>query len=279
MFIRSKRVIIGLTTYYNENLMISLSGVSRFGRRCILIIHNDNPETKITRRQIRDIGYKGKLHIINSSRNIGLLNSRLAIIDFVKQHRIKAKWFIFADDDDILLNLDIPKIKSNHFAIIQNMAVIRTRLIDVLRAIKRPQDVQIDNENIYMVRPHMGLAGTLVRAVHMMRLGDVLHYAHTGISDVIEGLNFRPPIDMIMWSALNIVARDSATDVAPIYMDTINYIATDLDSVSQKYGMLLAPEKNAQDKILAIIAKCDNVIRTSLADMATTPVGSESDRQ
>lgn len=268
MFFNSKRVIVGLTTYYNENLMISLSGLSRFGKGAILIIHNDNPDTKITRRQIKDMGYKGRLYIINSSHNIGLLNSRLAIIDFVKQHRIAAGWFIFVDDDDILLNLDIPKIKSNHFAIIQNMAVIRTRLRDVLCAMMHPKDIQIDNQNIYMVRPHIGLAGTLVRTVHMIRLADVLHFAQTGLSDVIEGLNFRPPTDMIMWSALNIVAHNGASDSTPIYMDTVNYIATDLDTVSQKYGMPILPENNINDKIMAIIAKCDTVIHSAVADMS-----------
>ncbi|MBQ2017732.1 MAG: hypothetical protein II208_04385, partial [Alphaproteobacteria bacterium] len=116
MFACKTRVIVGLTTYYNENLMISLSGLSRLGKRAILIIHNDNPETKVTKRDVRRMGFGGDVHIINSAHNVGLLRSRLAIIDFISEHKISAEWFVFVNDDDVLLNLDLPKVEKKHFA-------------------------------------------------------------------------------------------------------------------------------------------------------------------
>lgn len=265
MFTTRSRVIVGLTTYYNQNLMISLSGLSRMGRRSILIIHNDNPGVKITARQIRRMGYKGKLHIINSRHNIGLLNSRLAIIEYVKQHRINAPWFVFSDDDDILLNIDIPRIGGNHFAIIQDMIVLRARLIDVLRAIQNPSSIVIDGQDNIFVRPHLGMAGTLVRTPQLFKLYDVFKAAQKQISDITEGLGFRAPIDMMMWSALNIIARDSDSGASPIYMGTVNYIATGIDNVSTKYGMLVWPAHDAQSKISAAIARCDDAIRATLS--------------
>ncbi len=270
MFATKSRVIVGLTTYYNENLMISLSGLSRLGRKLTLIIHNDNPVTKITMRQIRRMGYKGKLHIINSQHNIGLLNSRLAIIEYVKQHRIKTPWFVFADDDDILLNIDIPNVRDNHFAIIQNMIVLRARLIDVFRAIQNPDSIVIDGQDNILVRPHLGMSGTLVRTSQLFELYKVFKIAHKQISDITEGLGFMAPIDMMMWSALNIIARDGVSDASPIYMDTVNYIATDIDNVLTKYGMLVRPTKDAQSKISAAIARCDDAIRAALSASGDT---------
>lgn len=273
MLFNKSRIIVGLTTYYNENLMISMSGMARFGKHVTLIIHNDNPETKITRRKIRRMGYKGKLYIINSEHNVGLRNARLNIIDFLQQHKISADWFIFADDDDVLLNVDVPSVGKNHFAIIQNMAVIRTRLIDVLRVIKDKNNFLIDNENIYLVRPHVGLAGTLVRTESVLKMADILHKIHQQISDIDESINFRPPVDVMMWSVLNIVARHNNPDATPIYMDTTNYIATDIDTAPTKYGIPIQPAKNVQKQIMTVIAKYDAVARAALA--AAAPMGQE----
>ena len=283
MFASKSRVIVGLTTFHNENLMISLSGLARLSKRAILIIHNDNPETKVTKRDVRRTGFDGDVYIINSDHNVGLLRARLAILDYVKQHKINAEWFVFVNDDDILLNLDIPKVGDNHFAIIQNMAVVRTRLIDVLRVIKNPDNFTIDDENIYLVRPHIGMIGTLVRTEFIFKLADILQSATMAISDIDESLGFRPPVDMMMWSALNIIARNNSDNTSPIYMDTVNYVATDIDNVTMKYGMLLQPEKNPHQQIMSAIAKYDAAIRATLTNTEfaenAAPAGQESDEK
>lgn len=290
MFANKTRVIVGLTTYYNENLMISLSGLSRLGRSAILVIHNDNPETPLSKRDVRRMGYNGDVYIINSEHNIGLLRSRLSIINFIKEHKINSDWFVFANDDDILLKLDVPTVGVNHFAIIQNMAVIRSRLIDVLRVMRNPDNYTVDDENVYVVRPHIGMIGTLVRTEYVLQLGAVLQSASAAISDIDESLGFLPPVDAMMWSALNIIARYDDENVAPIYMDTINYIATDIDNVAIKYGMPVQPSKNPQRQILSAIAKYDAAIRSVLMGCVTAsdddpavnnaaPAGQESDAE
>ena len=187
-------------------------------------------------------------------------------MDFVRKKKLNADWFIFVDDDDILANIVIPNVSKNNFAIIQNMAVVRTRLIDVLRVARNATNYTIDNENIYLVRPHVGLAGTLVRYSAVIRMADVMNNALQSISDVDESLTFRPPVDMMMWSALNIIARHDNERATPIYMDTINYIATDVDTCPTKYGMNIQPSKNPTQQISRAIARYDATIRAALHD-------------
>lgn len=266
MFDKRTRIIVGMTTLYNEYLGISIPGLARLGKKFTLIIYNDNPDTKVKKSYIRKLGYRGKLYIANGGHNIGQLRARLAIVDFVRKKKLNADWFIFVDDDDILANIVIPNVSKNNFAIIQNMAVVRTRLIDVLRVARNATNYTIDNENIYLVRPHVGLAGTLMRYSAVIRMADVMNNALQSISDVDESLTFRPPVDMMMWSALNIIARHDNEHATPIYMDTVNYIATDVDTCPTKYGMNIQPSKNPTQQISRAIARYDAAIRAALHD-------------
>lgn len=275
MLKKSARVIVGLTTFYDEYLGVSIPGLAQIKGKFILVVYNDNPDVRITKKQIRKLGYRGRLYVINGTHNVGQLRARLAILEFVRKHKIKSDWFVFVDDDDILTNLNIPDVSENNFAIIQNMVVMRTRLIDVLRAVRNNTNYTIDNENVYLVRPHVGLAGTLARFTTIMQLGEILTNALQDLSDVDESLSFRPPVDMMMWSALNIIARHDNGCATPIYMDTINYIASDIDTCSVKYGMKLQPTKNATQQIQRAIARYDAVVRAALADKNAAPAGQE----
>lgn len=277
MFYKRTRIIVGMTTLYNEYLGISIPGLARLGKKITLIIYNGNPDTKVKKSYIRRLGYRGKLYIVNGGHNLGQLRARLAIVDFVRKKKLNADWFIFVDDDDILTNVVIPNVSENNFAIIQNMAVVRTRLIDVLRVARDATNYTIDNENIYLVRPHVGLAGTLVRYSAILRMADIMNNALQSISDVDESLTFRPPVDMMMWSALNIIARHDNERATPIYMDTINYIATDVDTCPTKYGMKIQPSKNPTQQISRAIARYDAAIRATLRDNNAAPTGQELD--
>ena len=290
MFLKKTHVIIGLTTYYNEYLELSIPALSRLEQNFTLVIHNDNPQSRVTTRMIRRLGYKGVLHIINSAHNVGMLMSRMAILDYVRSRGLRSEWFVFADDDDFITSLKIPDVSKDNFAILQNMAVVRTRLIDVLRIAKDTENYTIDNENIFLVRPHIGMAGTLVRFNAIMRLCDILHRMQSAISDIDASLSYRPPVDMMMWSVLNIVSRHDNEYASPIYMDTVNYIATDIDCVTSKYGMLVQPAKNPAAQIAHAISKYDAAARCVLASMddgvstddadgasvAAAPVGQEA---
>ncbi|MBE6461796.1 MAG: hypothetical protein E7006_03060 [Alphaproteobacteria bacterium] len=273
MCLKKDYLVVGLTTYHTENLAISVPALARFSKKIILIIYNDNPDVKLTRHDIRKLGYHGKLYIINTQKNVGQLRARLSILEYAQKKHTNNTWFIFVDDDDALLNINIPNVSSRHFAIIQNMAVIKNRLVDVLRIMKNPYDFAIDNENIYIVRPHMGLSGTVIKMTAALKMMQVLNDAHQTISDIDESLSYRPPVDTMMWSALNIISRNTDDKATPIYMDTINYLATDLDNVTTKYGMKIATGKNAQQQIIRAIAKYDAAVRAALS--AAAPVGQQ----
>lgn len=272
MFRTKTNFIVGLTTYNTENLEISVRGLAQLNKEFVLIVCADNPDKKVTKKQIRSLGYKGPLHIINNQYNVGTLNARLAILKAVRERKINAEWFIFVDDDDILTNIDTPVVSQDNFAIVQNMVVLRTRLIDVLRVMKKPADYTVDNENVFLVRPHIGITGTLIRINIALRILDVMNDAQQEISDINERLSFRPPVDMMMWSALNIIAQHDNQNATPIYMDRVNYIATDIDTAPTKYGMRLQPTKNAKQQIEQTIAKYNTAIRNALMAVAA-PVG------
>lgn len=275
MFNKNARIIVGLTTFYDEYLGVSIPGLAQIKEKFILIVHNDNPDVRITKQQIRKLGYRGRLHVINETHNVGQLRARLAILDFVRKRKFKSDWFVFVDDDDILTNLNIPNVSENNFAIIQNMAVIRTRLIDILRVVRNNTNYTVDNKNVYLTRPHVGLAGTLVRFTTIMRLGEILNNTLQNLSDVDESLSFRPPVDIMMWSALNIIARHDNDCATPIYMDTTNYIASDIDTCPVKYGMKLQPTKNATQQIQRAIARYDAAVRAMLAYKNAAPAWQE----
>jgi len=262
-------LVVGMTTFYDEFLGLSIPVLARIKQKFILIIHNDNPDTKISKRQIRKLGYRGRLYIINSKYNVGQLRARLAILGLVAQKKLKAKWFLFADDEDFVLDAKIPDVASNHFAVIQNMLVIKNRLVDVLRIIKSPTKYNIDDDNICVVRPHIGLAGTLVRLNAIMELGRILTENIIQISDIDESLNHRPPVDMMMWSALNIIANAQDTNATPIYMDNVNYVATKLDYSDKKYGQ----KKDSGQQAQRAIEKYNRVILAALGINDAAPAG------
>lgn len=272
MFKTKVRVVVGITTFYNDFLGLSVPALRRLPSDFMLIVYNDNPDTVVKRGQIRRLGYSGPLRIINGAQNVGVLQARLNILEYVQKHNIIPQWVVLADDDDILVNIDTPNVGDDNFAVIQNMAVIKSRLVDVMRAMNNPQNCVPDSDNIELVRPHVGLAGTLVRWDAMRRMGDVLRQMQQEISDIDESLSFRPPVDPMMWNALTAIVRNDNPQAMPIYMDAVNYIATNLDRATTKYGMAVSPAKNAIAQIERALAKYDAAIKRHLATNAAPMV-------
>ena len=113
-------LIVGLTTFNHEFLRLSVSGLGRIGKNTLLVIHNDNPCKNLTVRHIRRIGYRGHLHIINAEENRGMLAGRFAILQYIRAKKISAPWFMFANDDDIVLNVSVPYVNDNTYAVMGN---------------------------------------------------------------------------------------------------------------------------------------------------------------
>ncbi len=274
---KKMRTVVGLTTFYNEYLDISVPGLARLGRDFVLIIYNDNPNTKVPEKHIRKLGYRGKLFVINAGGGLGQFQARLKILEFAKNKKIYANWFVFVDDDDILTRIDIPDVSQDKFAIIQNAVTIRTRLIDVMRVMHDTGNFSIDNENVCIARPNIGLSGTMLRFDTALRMGEVMAVTQQAISDIEDSLNFRLPTDLVMWSALNIIVRHDNDAATPIYMDSVNYIKVDIDSATTKYGKRRFPSKNADQQLARLIERTDAAVRDALRAMNAPPAGQESD--
>ncbi len=270
MWRKKANLIVGLTTCNTECLDISIPALGRLRNKFVLIIHNDNPNKKLKRKHIRKLGYRGSLHIINSNFNIGLLASRCKILQYIKDKNLKNTWTVFVNDDDILLDTTIPSVGDGTFAIVQNAAIIRTQLVDVLRASKYGK-YNIDNENTFLTQPHIGITGTIIKTQYLIQWYDIIQEHANEISDINESISFRLPVDLIMWSGVNIIATNAG--MSSIYMDRVNYIISDIDTAKTKYGKPIAPATNAKKQIKSVISKYDAIIKGALN--AAAPAGQD----
>lgn len=264
MLIKTPNIVVGLTTFHNEMLQISVPMLGRINQKFLLVIHNDNPDTTITTQHIRKLGFHGKVIILNSPENMGLMRSRMAIINAVQKLKKQPEWIVFNDDDDLLTNLDIPENTENLFAVIQNMLIIRHRLYDLLRAMACPDDCVPDGNNIILNKPHIGFAGTLIKCKFLYGLNDVLAEIMDKIQKLDNDLDYCPPTDAIMWEYLKIYAQFVNKYAAPVYMDKINYIATNIDTAQIKYGRAIYPTKNPNAQYSHAISRYVALIKNAL---------------
>ena len=259
---KKSNIVVGITTFNNEMLRVSVPWIGKIRQKFTLVIYNDNPMATITRRQIRRLGYCGDLIIINSDENVGQFRARMAIVDTARE--IHPKWIIFCDDDDILSDTDIPNVADDNFAIIQNSIILRHRVDNLLRVMDNPTDFDIDGENVELVRPHMGLAGTPVRASVLFGLAKILPDMYDTIARIDEKFEFYPPVDAMMWNFVNIYARHINPNAVPIYMDKINYIQNKIDTARMKYGRLAQPARSVDDHYHRAIAKYNAVLHDAI---------------
>lgn len=234
MLRRKNLVVVGLTTFNTEMLKISVSAIARIKSKFLLIIHNDNPTDTVTVRDIRRMGYRGYLHIINNPENVGLRRARLRILDAAGQRAPGAQWIIYVNDDDILLNTDIPVVADNIFAVLHSNLIVRHRVSDLITAISHPEKITPDGENVIMARPNVGLGGTAVCMDIMRGAANVMHAAAANLDSIDTQLGAHAPVDAVMWMALNKYARETRPDAAPIFMDSVNCIRNGIDSNIQK---------------------------------------------
>ncbi len=263
---RSKKIdlVVGLTTFNNDMLRLSVPSLGRMHGKFYLIVYNDNPTTTVKRRDIRRLGYRGRLRVINGGENIGTLRARMAIIDAARKLRINAQWIIFINDNDILVNADIPSVGPDVFAIMQKAVSLRRRVGDLLAAINNPENCTPDGENMVLVRPHTGICGVLVRMNIACGLCDALQICIPQLQEIDDSLDFLPPVDAIMWTMLNTYAHSKNPSSSPIFMDTTNYIMCNLDSATTKYGRVIIRGNAAHTARADAIARYDAVLNAAL---------------
>lgn len=236
-------LVIGLTTFSHEFLKISGAGLARMPRNSVLVIYNDNPCRPLKHRTIRKLGFRGQLHIINTDENIGIIRARTAILNYISKNKIDAAWLLFANDDDIVMNGDVPQVDESIFAVIGNAVVIRQRVLDILRVMNNPDDYTVDGVDTQLYAPHISMAGTFVRTKYILEFGAFLSNVMPNITEITSNLPFVIPADAILWNMFVEYMSKHHPEMSPIYMNQINYLMTKLNnschpSDSQRNGLI-----------------------------------------
>jgi hypothetical protein len=147
-------------TYYPENLLISLSRLRGYHDYPFkLIIHNDNPDRPISMNYVMGILNRVDVPIFihNNSQNVGCFNSRMNVIRLMKENPdMRSRWFIFIDDDDVLLR---PRLRESYAPVLNQNALVVRRLRDVLSLIKDPDYYPGRSEFMEEERPKAGCVG------------------------------------------------------------------------------------------------------------------------
>ena len=270
MMRKRNNIVVGLTTINNEMLKISIPALAKLQQKFLLIVHNDNPMTTVSKRQIRKLGYCGDLQIINSTETLGELKARFEIIKFART--FKPEWIVFCNDDDLLIDLEIPEVSDDTFAIIQNAIVLHHNVGNLLKVMENPKDFDVDGENVTLLRPNIGVCGTPIRSKILFELAKILPDIEDGMKKLEEKLDFYPPINSVMWNYVNTYAHHINKDYVPIYMDKINYIKNALNNTRMKYGRLAFPARNADDQYRRVVSKYNDLLKEALS-LATAPLG------
>lgn len=270
MFTRNIDLVVGLTTFNNDMLKLSVPALSRLRGKFCLVVYNDNPTTTVSRRDIRRLGYRGRLRVINGTENVGVLRARMAIVGAVAKMPINPQWILFVNDNDILVNTDIPSVSTDVFAIMQNAVSLRRRVGDLLSAVNNPETCTADGENIVLIRPFTGICGVPVRFGVMRGLCNTIMPNIDKFQEIDDSLDFLPPFDVIMWSMVNIYARYKNPSASPIYMDTVNYIMCNLDRATTKYGRTIIRGNAASNAHSDAIARFDAALDAALRGNADT---------
>ena len=255
MFDRKINLVVGLTTFDTQWLRVSVPALSKLRQKIMLIIYNDNPCVRIARRQIRRMGYRGALRVINGDKNLGTMRARCRIADAVRGMRRRPEWITFVDDDDILTNAVVPNVSDDVFAVIQDSVEFHGRVADLLRISECPESIACMDENIVRTRPNVGFAGMIVRTSAMIYFADIMQGAWDAVAQIDAEFDFRPPADIAMWTLVQRAARRANPNATPIYMDGVNYVKNNLDAAAVKYGMAPNVGRGADTRAARIIAR------------------------
>ncbi len=234
---RKKKIIVAITTFHTEFLQVSVPRLACIKSPIHIIIHNDNPDKKLSRRAIRKLGWRGSLTVINNKTNQGAFWARLNILHKIKKMRfLNAEWMIFLDDDQLLISADIPSASGHHYAIMQNKAVVKNRLLDLLRVSLQPETIEVDGINVVKESPNIGIVGTFLRVPLAVSLGALVEKIVPQVKDIDKSLGARPPQDIVMWLYFQIYAKWKDDGATALFFDRVNFVTQTLDCKSPKYG-------------------------------------------
>ena len=249
MMAKKPKLVVIITSFDLDALRVSVPPLRRFRRGFTLVIHNDNPERKLTRRDVYCMGWRGPLHIINSDNNLGECESRIHALEYIRDNEIPADWIMFIDDDDVLIDVGVPNVGDDVFAVIQNTMTLSANHVDMFRI----NPSWANGCEYGKTGPRFEITGTIIRANILIEFANIARAVMPQIRGIVDGLKYRLPWGGIMWNMVDTFVRTCHVDMSPIYMNRTNYIAIKLGRAPIKYGL-----KNLSGAVAATTADAAN---------------------
>ncbi len=242
MFTRKSDIVIAITTYDIDALHLSVPAVRRCARDAILIVHNDNPDTLVTKQFIHKLGWRGALHIINEENNLGEFESRIAVLKYIDKEKIPCDWIVFVDDDDALIDVNIPNVSESTFAVVQNATTISDNITDIFKITPK----WTAGSEYGKTGAHFDITGTLIRRDVAIEFAHFMRVNLPEIAKIAHGFKYRVPAGAVMWAGLKTFMRAAHPEMSAIYMNQTNYVSIKLGHAAQKYGMRAVPATSAK---------------------------------
>lgn len=85
------------------------------------------------------------------------------------------------------------------------------------------------------------------------------------IKELEESLEYRVPVDNVLWDWLNSYVQTFHPDFTAIYRDNINYISNCIDSSKVKYGKLNQPLRNTESLYAKAFKKYNELFNKALS--------------
>ncbi len=259
MFKSKNDLVVIMTVMDTDALRISLTQLHRLKRNFTLVIYNDNPNQKVERRTVRRMGWNCALYIINSDKNYGEFESRIHAIKSIRNLNIRGNWFLFVDQDDVLLDADLPNVSDNIFAIVQNATILSDNITEIFKI----NPSWVGGCEYGKNGPRFEITGTIIRR-------NVLDEFANFITDISQKLyrdlrhtRYRVPVGVVLWLALKSFMQVRYPEMSPIYMNRTNYVAIKMGHAAVKYGRRTPNGANANAAISETIKRFLKTVNAS----------------
>lgn len=217
---RKKHLVIFTTVVDSDALRVSLPPIRRIAHGATLVICNNNPDKKITRRMVRKIYSRGKVYIINPGKNLGELESHIGAVDFIRDKKIPCDWIMFIGATDVLIDATVPDVGDNTFAIVQNATTISDLLTDVFKI----SPTWTHGAPIGKTGPHFETNGMMIRANIMFEFTEFLRTILPDVNNLLARTRYPVPVARLSWAGINTFVRARHPEMSPIYMNQTNIV-------------------------------------------------------
>jgi hypothetical protein len=228
MFNKRQNLVVAIINSDMDAMRVSVPPLRRFGRKFGLVIFNNYADAKFLLRMVRNLGWRRKLQIVNSEKNLSDMDAYIATIDSVRDSKINAEWIMFIGDTDVLIDACVPKVSDDVFAIVQNATTISDSHIDLFKI----NPAWVRGTDCGKTGPHFEINGTMIRTNVLFEFVDFIRPILIQAKKIIREEKCSP--SMAIWEMLNTMMRARHPEMSPIYMNQTNYVAINLGYAGAK---------------------------------------------